>query len=118
MVQLLNPWPDHDWMLEMARAPDDVPRSLSNWLSFPGSFPLHSNRGIRTHLYKMRAWVEPNLDLSWPRGLGRTGPANGHRDPMPIPLPRTIASRYNTWAVELSWYPDVKREGAAISDPA
>ena len=100
LTPFLNPWPDGDWALDLANGPDVMIPQLRAVLDPNIKYPLHSPRGIPAHLEALRAWVEPELDLAWAVGLGRTGPINGQRRPLPLPLTRDIASRHRSWRVD------------------
>ena len=96
LTPFLNPWPDGSWALGLANGPKAMIPELRVVLSPTTTYPLHSPRGIPAQLEALRAWVEPDLDLAWSVGLGRTGPINGQRRPISLPLARDIAARHRS----------------------
>ena len=117
LAAVFNPWPDQEWELELAFAPDMTGPAFQKALPRTTSSPLVNLRWPQSHLRLLCAWVRADLDLSWGRGLGRSGPANGHRRPLPEGASRFISGRHRSWAIDQLWVVDRTRAGLALSDP-
>jgi hypothetical protein len=117
LLPVVNPWLDEDWVLETPRPTAgggvEARRARPETLGFP----KYSQRWPGTHLALLVAWVQPDLGLSWGRGLSHSGPINGHRRPLPPGPSRFLAARHRSWAVDEPWAPDRRRDTLALSDP-
>lgn len=91
--------------------------AFQNALPRTSGLPLVNLRWPQRHLRVLYSWVRPDLDVPWGQGLGRSGPANGHRRSLPEGASRFIAGRHRSWAIDQIWVVDHKRAGLAISDP-
>jgi len=79
--------------------------------------PLLGPTGLPEYLSRRVAWVTNDLDRAWARGLGRAGPANGHRRKLPGGGTRLVSSRHKTWAITAPWAVNLRRDVAALVDP-
>lgn len=97
---VLNPWLDEDWILETPRPPAGVGERGRHALPETIGFPGYSKRWPPNHWARLSAWARPDMALSWGRGLGHSGPINGHRRPLPHLSSRFLAARHRSWAVD------------------
>ena len=96
----VNPWLDEDGRLELPLPPAGSGRARHQAGPTMIGFPEYSGRWAPRHLGRLYAWVGADLDLSWGRGLGHAGPANGHRRPLSPGPTRFLAPRHRSWAVD------------------